>query len=111
MVTTEAVKDAFLEIPWTNPQRAAEGFDAWLEGIKREAKADGHREGYATAREDMVSGAFIGGPTYEALRASFSGQRIRRDALEIAAQEAERGYLADEYCDDIAARIRAHKED
>ncbi|MEN6343813.1 MAG: hypothetical protein ABFE16_00815 [Armatimonadia bacterium] len=84
-------------------------FDRWLGAHDREVRAEGHRQGCETARQDMISGAFIGGPTFEALRASFTGQRIARDIVELAAQEADRGYLASESCDDIAARIRALK--
>lgn len=48
-----------------------------------------HEEGYQTARADMVSGAFIGGPTYEALRLSFTGQRIERNLRQHLAQLLE----------------------
>lgn len=91
-------------IPTTAEVRAAasraiggDWFDRWLEAHDREVRAEGHRQGYETARQDMISGAFVGGPTFEALRA------------ELAAQEADRGYLASDSCDDIAARIRALK--
>jgi hypothetical protein len=66
----------------------AKEFDAWLEAHDREVKAQGHREGYETARQDMISGAFVGGPTFEALRASFTGQRIARDAEAVGYQKA-----------------------
>ena len=47
-----------------------------------DALAEAGRAGYETARQDMISGAFIGGPTYEALRDSFTGRRIAEEAIE-----------------------------
>lgn len=49
--------------------------------------AQAHREGYETARADMVSGAFISGPTYEAVRDSFTGRQVAAQALRDAAEE------------------------
>lgn len=75
-------------IPTTAEVRAAasraiggDWFDLWLESHDSAVRAEGHRQGYETARQDMISGAFVGGPTFEALRASFTGQRIARDVL------------------------------
>jgi len=71
----------------------ADGFDRWLAAHDAEVAAkalrEGHREGYNTARGDLTSGAFIGGPTYETLRDSYSGRQIAKDALEEAASIAE----------------------
>lgn len=55
--------------------------------IRREAG----REGYRTARDDIMSGAFIGGPNYDAFKATFAGRKMRREWLEglIAKYEAE----------------------
>lgn len=61
--------------------------DAEVDRVIQQAKAEGHREGYETARKDMVSGAFIGGPTYEALRKSFTGRRIASEALRESADQ------------------------
>jgi hypothetical protein len=57
--------------------------------VAAKALREGHREGYNTARGDLTSGAFIGGPTYETLRDSYSGRQIAKDALEEAASIAE----------------------
>ena len=62
----------------------------WLAGVKAEARAEGHKAGYRSARADMLSGAFIGGPTYEALRDSFTGQQIAREAREPASHDTDR---------------------
>lgn len=59
-----------------------------LAAVLPEVKRESHRAGYETARDDMVSGAFIGGPTYAALRDSFAGRQIAKEALERAANEA-----------------------
>lgn len=66
-----------------------ERFDRMLANVKAEAFREGHREGHKTAREDLVSGALIGGPTYEALRDSFTGQQIWKEAQRAA--EIEKG--------------------
>jgi hypothetical protein len=55
---------------------------AVLDAAAGEIAAGWHREGYETARADLTSGAFIGGPTYEALRDSFTGREIAARALE-----------------------------
>jgi len=47
-----------------------------------------HRLGYERARQDMISGAFIGGPTYEALRDSFTGKKIAEEAVDKAFRDA-----------------------
>lgn len=52
-----------------------------------QARTEGHVEGYETARADLTSGAFVGGPTYEVLRDSFTGRRIAQEALTTAADE------------------------
>lgn len=46
-----------------------------------------------THRADMASGAFIGGPTYEALKKSFTGRQIAAEALREAARDAETALL------------------
>lgn len=51
-----------------------------IDAALAKTKAEGHRDGYETARGDLVSGAFVGGPTYEALRDSFTGRKIAADA-------------------------------
>jgi hypothetical protein len=61
---------------------------AALAAVLPEVRAQAHRAGYEMARADMVSGGFIGGPTYEALRDSFTGRQIAQEALERAANEA-----------------------
>lgn len=48
---------------------------------------EAHRDGYNTARDDILSGAFVGGPNYEAVALSPVGKKIRLEALR-AAHEA-----------------------
>lgn len=55
----------------------------------RTALMEAARAGYETARQDMISGAFIGGPTYEALRDSFTGRRIATEAVEEFKEETD----------------------
>lgn len=55
-------------------------FRRWLAEHDRQVRAKAHREGYETARGDLVSDAFIGGPTYEALKESYTGRRIAAEA-------------------------------
>jgi hypothetical protein len=57
-----------------------EMLEEWFARHDQGVRIQGHRAGYETARQDMVSGAFVGGPTYEALKNSFTGQWIVRDA-------------------------------
>ena len=40
------------------------------------------RAGYQAAREDVIGGAFVAGPTYEALKNSHSGRWIAAETLE-----------------------------
>ena len=44
-----------------------------------------------------MSGAFIGGPTYEALRDSFTGQRIAKEARRDALTEAAAAIIEPAY--------------
>lgn len=54
----------------------AEAFRSAVDTALREAA----RAGYEAARQDMISGAFVSGPTYEALRDSFTGRKIAAEA-------------------------------
>lgn len=77
--STEEVREMYWECSG-EPRRGAKSwaeFDRWLASVKAEA----HRDGYDTARQDLVSGAFVEGPTYEALRGSATGHKIAADAL------------------------------
>lgn len=62
---------------------------SWLAVHDRATNAKGFRAGYEAARGDLISGAFVGGPTYEALKASYSGRQIAAEALREAADEIE----------------------
>ncbi|WP_300345168.1 hypothetical protein [Nesterenkonia sp.] len=72
---------------------ATEHWDRWLAEHDAKVRAEALREGYQSARADLLSGAFIGGPTYEALRDSFTGQKIAAEEREKAAQIAENLYF------------------
>lgn len=74
--------------PATPAADATETLAVVVERIKARARAEGFREGIHTARADMLSGAFVGGPTYEALRDSHTGQRIATEARAEGAAEA-----------------------
>ena len=69
-----------------HPERLSE-FDRWLTQHDAEVRRDGHREGYKTARQDLISGAFVSGPTYEALRDSFTGQQVAKEVRKQVAEE------------------------
>ena len=85
MLTTAQVRDQFAayEDPTMRDTRTYEEegelFDRWLAAVE----ADAFREGYDTARQDMVSGAFVGGPTFKALKNSPAGRRIAVEAIAI----------------------------
>jgi hypothetical protein len=75
---TDTIKEALREYVGDG-----DGADETILQIHDQAVAvKAHHAGYEAARQDMVSGAFIGGPTYEALRDSFTGQRIAAEAVE-----------------------------
>lgn len=46
------------------------------------------REAYRTAREDIMSGAFIGGPNYDAFKASFAGRKAMAEAYDAGYERA-----------------------
>ena len=77
--------------PLNSPQGWAEHLADALADLlaarDRRVRAEGYREGYETARGDLVSGAFVGGPTYEALKASLAGRQIAKEALREAARD------------------------
>ena len=102
--TTEDVREIFARarsVLVGPSNRGYAEFDAWLAAhdaqVAARAHLEGHREGYQTARGDLLSGAFIGGPTYEALRDSYTGQRIALEAaikaLREAAEEADHEWV------------------
>lgn len=82
-----------------------------LAAVLPEVRAQAHRAGYEMARADMVSGGFIGGPTYEALRDSFTGRQIAQEALRDAAHAIRitDGYGSD-WLRERAARLAATTE-
>jgi hypothetical protein len=63
-----------------------EQYRAQAEAWYVEARRQAGREGYQSARADMVSGAFVSGPTYRALRDSHTGRQIAKEALRMAAE-------------------------
>ena len=74
---TDTIKEALSEYVGDG-----DGTDLTILKIHDDAVArKAYRAGYEMARQDMISGAFIGGPTYEALRDSFSGRQIAADAV------------------------------
>lgn len=74
------------------PDEGRPEFDRWLQKVQTVARQEGHRIGYETARYDMVSGAFVGGPTYEALRESFTGQKIYEEGYRDGIADGEGTY-------------------
>lgn len=78
-----------------HPDEYLPGFDWWLAAHEAKVKREGHREGYDAARQNMASGAFVGGPTYEAVRDSFTGRRIAAEAQTHARKTANTIIQAD----------------
>lgn len=82
MNVTEAIQEALRDF-----MGDADGVDVEvLEQHDRQVQQRGFRKGYEMARQDMLSGAFIGGPTYEALKHSHAGHRIAAETLEAEAR-------------------------
>lgn len=65
-----------------------------------------HKQGYECARDDMVSGAFIGGPNYEALKNSYTGRQIILDTHNDIANAWEDSEEAIFTTKDVADAIR-----
>jgi hypothetical protein len=52
----------------------------------------GHRDGYRAARDDIASGAFIGGPNYDAIKATPAVRKALAEAWDKGYTRAERDH-------------------
>lgn len=74
------------------------------------AQRESFREGYRDAREDIMSGAFIGGPNYEAFKATFAGRKAMAEAYDAGYERAMSDHYGTGFYDK-SKRINPYEEE